>query len=117
MTHAKKNLGRFFLHESSSKVQVRLHTKNQLPRKSGSGVKICTDFLVFMVFIDQNRQYSLPSLGLSLAWVWQLPKNSNSFNFTSEIFFLSRKLIFGGSGPNFSSLLWPALGRGNLDQP
>ena len=30
----------FFLHNSSSWVKIRLHTKNQLPRLSGSALKV-----------------------------------------------------------------------------
>ena len=31
----------FFLHISSTWVKIRLYTENQLPRLSGSGLKVC----------------------------------------------------------------------------
>ena len=36
----------FFLHISSIWVKIRLHTENQLPRLSGSGLKVCGGVVV-----------------------------------------------------------------------
>ena len=36
----QKNLGQFFLHESSSWVKIGLHAENQLPGWSGTGLKV-----------------------------------------------------------------------------
>ena len=47
----------FCLHISSSWVELRLHTKNQLPRLSGNGLKVCggvVGVVVLTVFSSSN---------------------------------------------------------------
>ena len=49
---------KFFLYISSSWVKIRLHTENQLPRWSGSALKVCLGWWVVVV---QPIPLSLPT--------------------------------------------------------